>query len=425
MEKSAHGVRRLLVISHVIHYRCPAGLFAYAPYAREIEIWADLFPEVVIAAPCREGVTPPGDAARFTRSNISIDAKRETGGHTIKSKANQLLQLPLLVAGLCRAMHKADAIHVRCPGNLGLLGVVLAPLFTGKRIAKYAGQWSGFAGEARTVRWQRRLLASGWWQAPVTVYGTWANQPPHVTPFFTSVLTDEQVARARAAANRKRANERRPGDALRVLFVGRLSPAKNVDVLLDSVARLRAEGLRARCVIVGVGSQRAELERRAGELNIADAIEFAGGVEFERVLDHYEAADVLVLASETEGFPKAIAEAMAFGCVCIGTNRGLVPEMLGEGRGLLVEPRDAKGLTSALRSVAASPAEYKAMCERASAWAQRHSLEALREALRNLLAESWKLPPASLTSDARTKTADAFGRAETSVVNHQPEHAKL
>src|SRR5205823_1367344 len=122
---------------------------------------------------------------------------KETGGENLWAKLAQLAALPLLMFGLARAMRKADAIHVRCPGNLGLLGAVMAPLFSRYLVAKYAGQWSGYPGEARTVRLQRTILRSRWWRGPVTVYGEWPGQSPHVIPFFTSVLTEQQLARAK------------------------------------------------------------------------------------------------------------------------------------------------------------------------------------------------------------------------------------
>lgn len=42
-------MKRLVVISHVIHYRKAGELYAFGPYSREIDVWADLFPEVLIA----------------------------------------------------------------------------------------------------------------------------------------------------------------------------------------------------------------------------------------------------------------------------------------------------------------------------------------------------------------------------------------
>ena len=136
---------------------------------------------------------------------------------------------------------------------------------------------------------------------------------------------------------------------------------------------------------MGDGPEREALRRQAESLALTDQVEFRGAVSFESVLQCYEDADVLVLASETEGWPKAIAEAMVYGLACIGTDRGLTPEMLGSGRGLLVPPRDVEALVGALRRLAASPRERLEMGARAAEWAGSYSLEGLRDALAELL----------------------------------------
>lgn len=379
--------QRLVIVSHVIHHISGGQLFAYGPYAREIDIWADLFTEVVIAAPCRREA-PAGDCLPFTRSNVSLYPQWETGGDTFTAKAAQLLALPAHVWNLSRALLRADAIHVRCPGNLGLVGVILAPLFSRRLIAKYAGQWNDYQGEPWTWRLQKKILRSAWWRGLVTVYGRWPNQPAKVVPFFTSILTADQIERARAAVTGKTS-----GRPLRVLYVGRLSADKNVSVLLAALAELKQQGVSMQCEIVGEGPERQSLEERTEVLGLRDCVDFTGGVEFAQVLDSYEHADVLVLASRTEGWPKAISEGMAFGLVCIGSNCGLVPEMLGEGRGVIVPPGDVDALTAALKRISVSPEDYEAMRVSAAAWAQKYSLEGLREALRDLLAARWQLLP--------------------------------
>lgn len=384
--RMAERINNLLIISSAVHYRHEGRLYAYGPYAREIDIWSDLFENVSIAAPCRQE-QPPADCLPFTRGNIHVIAQRETGGETLAAKLKQIAMLPALVWDLCRGMRGAEAIHVRCPGNLGLLGVALAPLFSRRLVAKYAGQWCGYPGEPWTVRLQRGLLGSRWWRGPVTVYGKWPNQPAHVVPFFTSILTDEQVERARrAAASRKLFDEE-----LRVIYVGRLHEGKNVEILLDALGKLKRAGTGLRCEVVGDGPLRDALEARADALGLRDTVRFCGAVEFDRVLDFYEQADVLVLASESEGWPKSLAEGMAFGLVCIGSDRGLMPEMLAEGRGIVVPPGDSDALASALGRVIASPSAYSGMSRRAARWAQRFSLEGLRDALRDLLTEHWRV----------------------------------
>lgn len=396
---SPAGVGRLLVVSHVRHYRHRGCLYAYTPYAREIEIWAELFPQVTIASPCVDG-PPEADCSPIARPNVSIVPQLETGGTTRGAKLRQVLTVPRHVWRLTGLMREAEAIHVRCPGNLGLLGVLLAPLFSRRLVAKYAGEWGGHPHEAWTWRLQRWLLGSRWWRGPVTVYGRWPKQPSHVVSFFTSVMTEAQLQRGQT-----RAETRTWDRPLRVLYVGRLSSSKNVDVLLRAVAAVRAEGHDLRWRVVGDGPERPVLEALRDELGLADSGEFTGALDFEQVLDHYESCDILALVSETEGWPKCVAEAMAFGMVCIGSDRGMMPEMLGENRGLTVPAGDVAALTDALRRVADAPTRFLCMSRTAAAWAEQFSLEGLREAIRELLADRW---PAAARSPGAGSSVDRW-----------------
>jgi len=178
----------------------------------------------------------------------------------------------------------------------------------------------------------------------------------------------------------------------RILFVGRLSRSKNVDVLLKAVARLEVPNRYVECVIVGEGPESDYLHQLAEDLRGQHRVQFLGGLSFDAVLQQYERADVLVLASNIEGWPKAIAEGMAFGCVCIGTDRGMMPQMLGEGRGFLVPPRDDLALAQVLQQIANNPSQARAMALCAAEWAQHYSLEGLREALRDVICRFWNLP---------------------------------
>jgi glycosyltransferase involved in cell wall biosynthesis len=376
----------LLIVSHVIHYTHDNQLYAYGPYTREIDMWADLFPRVVIASPLYD-TPPPGDAIAFTRSNISMAPQPETGGNTRAAKARQLILLPALLAALSHAMIRADAIHVRCPGNLGLLGCVLAPLFSRYRVAKYAGQWNGYVGESLSGRLQRALLRSRWWNAPVTVYGNWPDQPAHIVPFFTSMMTEEQVRRSEQAAAQKHI-----GHPLRVLFAGRLETVKRVPVLLEAVAQAHSQGVALDVAIVGDGTQRAALEAQVERLGLGSLVRFVGALPYEDMLDWYEWAHCLVLPSTTsEGWPKVVAEAMCFGVLAIAVNHGQVAEMLKD-RGILLENGTADEIAAALGQVAADPAAFQPVVQRAATWSRAYSLEGLREALRALLSERWGEP---------------------------------
>lgn len=388
---------RLVIVSHVPHYLRGDEIVAYGPYAREIDVWADLFTEVIVAAPRGKG-DPPADCIAMTRPNVELAPQWDTGGTTAASKIMQVLSVPILVYGLVRTMRRGDAIHVRCPGNLGLLGAALAPLFSPRIVAKYAGQWTGYPDEPWSYRVQRSLLRSRWWRGPVTVYEAVTGQPAKVVPFFTSILSDAQLARTRRAAR-----TRTLGTPMRILYAGRLSTAKNVDVLLTAEAGLEERGVSFTCEIAGDGPERARLEAMAADLGLSNRVAFLGALDLDRMLDVYERADVLVLASRSEGWPKAIAEAMAFGVVCVGSDRGLIPEMLGEGRGIVVPPGDPDALADALAELARHSDRYSSMSRKSAEWGRRYSLESLRDGLRELLEERWSV---KLISSVRSDRAE-------------------
>lgn len=377
------NIKKLLIVSHVIHYRYKGRLYAYGPYVREIDMWAQLFPQVIIAAPRRQTM-PPSDAQVFTGHNITIVPQPETGGHTIQAKLSQAARLPMMLWSLVAAMMDADAIQVRCPGNLGLLGVLMAPLFSRYLVAKYAGQWNGYEGERATVRMQRSVLKSSWWKGPVTVYGQWPDQPPHVIPFFTSMMTAEQVERAITVAEGKEITS-----PLRVLFSGRLVKEKRVSALLNAIKVAKDNGVQLEVAILGQGPEENSLRAQANELGILEQVQFIGGLPFEEALEWYDWAHCLVLPSvHSEGWPKVIAEAMCSGIICIAVRHGQVPSML-EGRGLLLEEGTPDEIADALQGVARNPQGFKPMMQEASEWARKYSLDGLREANAELLSRYW------------------------------------
>jgi glycosyltransferase involved in cell wall biosynthesis len=361
--------RRLLIVSHVHHYEHRGELGAYGPYAREIDIWADLFEDVVIAAPLRRAAFP-GDAVPFTRANISIRPQRDAGGDTLVAKLGLLAAVPVWTVSLALAMRDADAVHVRCPGNLGLIGAAVAPLFSRCLVAKYAGQWNGYAGESIPTRLQRFLLRSRWWHGPVTVYGEWPDQPAHVVPFFTSMMTAAQVERAGQVAAGRRITA-----PLRVLFSGTLESRKRVDALIDAVAMLAAENLPIELVIVGDGPQGPALRARAGELVGRGTVSFQGAMPYDQSLRWFEWAHCLVLPSQhSEGWPKVIAEGMCHGLLCVAVAHGQLPRML-TGRGVLLATGSPAEIAAALRTMAGDPDGCLPAMRAAAEWARQYSLE--------------------------------------------------
>ena len=142
----------------------------------------------------------------------------------------------------------------------------------------------------------------------------------------------------------------------RILCVGRLSPEKGHLVLLDALAGLRDKGVDFRCTLVGDGPMRAMIETRADQLGLTELLTFTGSLDPDRVAELYPLADIVVLASFSEGVPVVLMEAMAHGRPVVATRVGGVPELVKDGHsGLIVPPGDTVALAGALRRILEDP----------------------------------------------------------------------
>lgn len=132
-----------------------------------------------------------------------------------------------------------------------------------------------------------------------------------------------------------------------VVAAGRLEPQKDFKLLLQAMSRIHPS-VPWRLVILGEGSQRTSLQTLASKLGISDRVQLPGYVQDVRAwLDQ---ARLFVLSSRHEGFPNALAEAMARACPVISTDCPTGPgEMIEHGRsGWLVPVGDMAALTNAM-----------------------------------------------------------------------------
>jgi glycosyltransferase involved in cell wall biosynthesis len=149
-----------------------------------------------------------------------------------------------------------------------------------------------------------------------------------------------------------------PSGQPQVLCVARLVEKKGQDTLLRAVAMLGRRGRTVECELIGDGPLRADLERTAAWLGIADRVRFSGSVDAAGVLAAYQKATMFVLPCQVDangdqdGLPVSLVEAMAVGVPVISTRISGIPELVTDGvSGLLVEPRDAQALADAMARV--------------------------------------------------------------------------
>jgi colanic acid/amylovoran biosynthesis glycosyltransferase len=128
----------------------------------------------------------------------------------------------------------------------------------------------------------------------------------------------------------------------RLLYVGRLSAAKGLPILLESLVRLQRSHPELILTIVGDGPDRAELERMATQFGLNEHVNFVGYQSQAEVQRHIQQSDVFVMSSFAEGIPVVLMEAMAAGLPVVATQIAGISELVENGvNGYLVPPGDA------------------------------------------------------------------------------------
>jgi glycosyltransferase involved in cell wall biosynthesis len=146
-----------------------------------------------------------------------------------------------------------------------------------------------------------------------------------------------------------------PRTGNRILFVGRVTGEKHIDVLLNAI-KLLPESLDVHLQIVGGGDQFKNLQTMSETLGIADRVEFLGYVSDEELRQAYTRATVFAMPSIAELQSIATMEAMASGLPVVAANAMALPHLVHDGEnGNLFEPGNAQDLADKLESVLTLP----------------------------------------------------------------------
>ena len=166
-------------------------------------------------------------------------------------------------------------------------------------------------------------------------------------------------------------------DGPTLLYVGRLAPEKNLELLLDAFASLRDTHPDARLALVGDGPSRAALEGRAGA-----GVAFCGVLAGDELATAYASADLFVFPSRTDTFGNAVLEAMASALPVVVAREGGPAEQVEEGRnGRVVDCSAAEPLARAVAGLLDDGALRRSFALAARASAEERGWDAFLDAL--------------------------------------------
>ena len=347
-------MKQLTIISHTEHYKTAHGeLVGFGATVTEINHLLEVFDKIVHVAVWHEGI-PPDSALPYISKQIEFVALPAIGGKRFIDKIYLLLQAPLVLSTVHKALKESTHFQFRAPTGMGVYVIPYLIFFSGKKgWFKYAGNWkqehAPFA-----YRFQRWLLKSQ--NRPVTINGHWPNQPKHCLSFENPCLTQTELQSGSLCRKTKVLPTRRS-----FCFVGRLDASKGVELFIDSLIALSEyyKALIDNVHIVGEGTDGDIYQKRLGDSGISST--YHGTLSRTTLHQIYEICHFIVLPSKSEGFPKVISEALNYGCVPVVSNVSAIGQYISDGvQGVLINEISKIGLQPKLEEcLNMSPEQYK------------------------------------------------------------------
>lgn len=307
-------MKSLLIISDTPFYLREQNIAVFEPTLREIEEVADLFSTVKWISYKREG-NGDKNARVPVAPNIKLHTIRNfRGGQSLWKKFWILISIPWQAFLLYREIPNFNVVHTRAPSVPALLVIVFS-FFDSKRIYwhKYAGNWadSNLPLAYRLQHWLLRKLNKP--NVRVTINGKWPGLHSGFLFMENPCLKSDYLKKLETQVAEKTFEGK-----LKVCFVGNLDPFKGAARLVQA---LLADSILSHIEsvwIVGDGPEKEELEVIAATAPFP--IHLCGYLSREKIFESiYSSCHVMVLPSETEGFPKVVSEAAAHRCIPVVT----------------------------------------------------------------------------------------------------------
>jgi glycosyltransferase involved in cell wall biosynthesis len=318
--------KSLLIISDTPFYCSNNTCFVFEPTLREVEEVADLFSTIKWISYRRDGRSRK-NAVAPSISNLQLrPIKNLRGGKSIFKKFLVFISIPWQAFLLYREILSFQVIHTRAPSVPALL-VIIFSFFDSKRVYwhKYAGNWS--EPDPPLAYWLQNWLLRKLdrQNVRITINGKWPGLHKGFLFMENPCLKSHYLEGLRMKQDSKEFK-----DKLRVCFVGNLDPFKGAIRLVKALLCQDVINSIDSIWIVGDGYERKELENIAATSPVP--IHICGYLSREEIFKTiYANCHIMVLPSETEGFPKVVSEAAAHHCIPVATSVSAINQYIVDG----------------------------------------------------------------------------------------------
>ncbi len=321
--------RKIVIISHTPHQYLPDGTtVGWGPTISELNFLSQYWDEMVHVA-CLEPYSNNASLQTYSSNHIFFVPISSFGGITWLQKLSVFYKAPQIIWQIVKSLKGATHVQIRVPMGIGIYILPLFLFIPRKFIlwVKYANNWGHFSN-SMGYQFQRWFLEKNFLKCKVSINGFWSNQPEHCKSFENPCISQEQLKKGNSV-------QKSFDQKLRIVFAGRIEEAKGIDLLME-VLKVLPQDRFENWTFIGEGPLKESLIKLCLEVGIS--AKFPGFLSQADVHSYLESADILVLPSKSEGFPKIVAEAWNYKVIPLVSPVGSLPHYLEHGKnGFLME----------------------------------------------------------------------------------------
>ena len=367
----------LAMISDTAFSGNPDKYLAFEPVVREIEQLAPMFKSVDWIGYKRYKTSPDNHKMPKEKS-ITMTSLYATGGNTFRDKISILIHLPGYLARILYLIKKNNILYSRGPSVPALLLILLSFFYKNKiYLHKYAGGWDlkpvpfSYAFQRWILKKQKR--------GHVLIATALKNESKFIVTLPNPCLTIDEIKIGYLSMKSKIYS-----NGLRICFVGQCIASKGIFDVLDTLNLLAIDNILGVCTIAGDGDENGLRSRLNIQAN--QCTTFTGILSRHDLNQVYADSHFILHPSKSEGFPKVLAEAAAFGCIPVVSKLPGIDKIIQNNvSGIILDNLDVEKIAGELIVVWSNHRKMEKMANNAHQWSKQSSYDHYLKRIKHLL----------------------------------------